>query len=149
MRDNPDKLEFNQIKHDAAVNHFDANPTPSPELAVTVRSFASVLIGQAIADGEARSAEMRRIETILRKTFYIEDVDIERFVREALNDSVEIGSLAFENALNSLRERFLPSQRRRFQDALLEVAESDGCVDDRERFFFYYVSKRLGLDHNQ
>jgi|GEM_PF-6394629 len=149
MRDNSDKLDLNQAKHDVAVNHFDVSPTPSPEMAMIIRSFASVLLGQAIADGEVRSAEMRRIQAILRKTFYISDVDIERFLREALNDSVEIGSLAFENALNSLRERFLPSQRRRFQDALLDVAESDGCVHDRERFFFYYVNKRLGLDRNQ
>ncbi|MFO0416023.1 MAG: TerB family tellurite resistance protein [Pseudomonadota bacterium] len=119
---------------------------PSPELALIVRSLASVLIGQAVADGEVHEAEMRHIERVLRKTFYLGQEDTQRFVREALNQSVEIGSLAFENALEALRERFLPHQRKRFQEALFEVAQSDGHIDERERLFSYYVSRRLGLN---
>jgi uncharacterized tellurite resistance protein B-like protein len=120
-------------------------PPPSPELALVVRSFASILLGQAVADGEVYQAEMRRIEGILRKTFYLDPADVERIMREALSESVEIGSLAFENALSTLRERFLPHQRKRFQDAIMEVSQSDGSVDEKERFLFYYISKRLGL----
>lgn len=122
------------------------NTPPSPEMALIVRSFASVLIGQAVADGEVQDAEMRRIERILQKTFYLGHEDTTRFIREALSQSVSIGSLAFENSLEALRERFLPHQRRRFYDALLEVAESDGNVDDRELHFSAYVSKRLGIE---
>jgi uncharacterized tellurite resistance protein B-like protein len=133
---------------DVAVEHLDVTPPPSPELAMIVRSFASVLLGQAVADGEVQAVEMRQIERILRKTFYLGHSDTERFVREALNESVEIGSLAFENSLEALRERFLPQQRERFQEALLEVAEVDGYVDDRERFFAAYVSRRLGITKN-
>jgi uncharacterized tellurite resistance protein B-like protein len=146
MKDNSSSDPLFERASDAPpVNDFYSLHPPSPELSVIVRSFASVLLGQAVADGEVYSAEMQRIEQILRKMFYLGAADIERLVREALNESAEIGSLAFENSLNALRERFLPHQRRRFQDALLEVAESDGSVDDRERCFFYYVSKRLGL----
>jgi hypothetical protein len=130
---------------EAVISQDTGSPPPSPELALVVRSFASILLGQAVADGEIYQAEMRRIERILRKTFYLNAPDVERFMREALNESVEIGSLAFENALSILREKFLPHQRKRFQDALLEVSESDGSVDDKERSLFYYVSKRLGL----
>jgi uncharacterized tellurite resistance protein B-like protein len=111
-----------------------------------VRSFASVLIGQAVADGEVQGVEMLHIEDILRKNFYIARADIQRLVREALTESAEIGSLAFENALCALRERFLPHQRKRVEEALLEIAKIDGYIDDKERVFFAYVSKRLGLE---
>jgi uncharacterized tellurite resistance protein B-like protein len=113
---------------------------------MVVRSFASVLLGQAVADGMVYAVEMRRIEQILRKTFYLGQADTQRLVREALSESARIGSLAFENSLAALRERFLPHQRKRFQEALVEVAESDGDVDGRERRFLSYVSKSLGLE---
>jgi uncharacterized tellurite resistance protein B-like protein len=123
----------------------DSTPPPSPELAMVVRSFASVLLGQAVADGMVHAVEMRRIEQILRKTFYLGQTDAQRLIREALSESAGIGTLAFENSLAALRERFLPHQRKRFQEALVEVAESDGQVDARERRFLSYVNKRLGL----
>jgi uncharacterized tellurite resistance protein B-like protein len=125
-----------------------ANPDhiPSPELSRLVRSFASILLAEAVADGDVQAVEMQRIGRILRKTFYLGHADTERLVREALSESVEIGSLAFENSLQTLRERFLPHQRKRFAEALIEVAESDGQVVERERHLFAYVCKRLGIE---
>lgn len=146
MKNTASDTSFDGPPTEAVVQNLDATPSPSPELEMIVRSFASILIGQAVADGEVHDAEIRQIERVLRKTFYLGSTDTQRFVREALSDASEIGSLAFENALVALRERFLPHQRQRFQEALLEVAESDGYVDDRERVFFSYVSKRLGIE---
>lgn len=137
---------LNDAAPPAALIPTDSATSPSPELAMIVRSFASILIGQAVADGEVQAVEMRHIEDILRKNFYVARADIQRLVREALTESAEIGSLAFENALCALRERFLPHQRKRVEEALMEVAKSDGYVDDKERVFFAYVSKRLGLE---
>ncbi len=145
MKDTPSNETLHERAAETGVNQTYLLPPPTPELSMVVRSLASILLGQAVADGEVYETEMRLIERILKKTFYVDDAHVERFVREALNDSVEIGSLAFENSLTTLRERFLPHQRKRFRDALMEVAESDGYVDERERCFFYYVSKRLGF----
>ena len=131
---------------DGGIKGGELVPAPSPELALIARSFASVLIGQAVADGEVRASEMRHIERVIRKTFYLAEVDAQRFVREALEQSAVIGSLAFENALETLRDKFLPHQRKRFQEALIELAESDGQIDEKERLLACYVSKRLGID---
>jgi uncharacterized tellurite resistance protein B-like protein len=146
MKHPENTLPFHDATLDTAAPHTDSSPSPSPELAMIVRSFAAVLIGQAVADGEVQAVEMRHIEDILRKNFYVARADIQRLVREALTESTEIGSLAFENALCALRERFLPHQRKRVEEALFEIAKVDGYVDDRERVFFAYVSKRLGLE---
>jgi uncharacterized tellurite resistance protein B-like protein len=145
MKDTPSNETLHEKVAKTVVNQAYLSPPPTPELSMIVRSLASILLGQAVADGEVYETEMRRIERILKKTFYVDDAHIERLVREALNDSVDIGSLAFENSLTTLRERFLPHQRERFKDALMEVAQSDGYFDERERCFLYYVSKRLGL----
>lgn len=144
MKTTPNDVLSDDPATESATRHPDT--PPSPELAMIVRSFASVLLGQAVADGEVHAAEMRNIERILQRTFYLGYEDTKRFVREALDQSVAIGSLAFENSLEALRERFLPHQRKRFCEALQEVAESDGYIDDREILFSAYVTKRLGIE---
>jgi uncharacterized tellurite resistance protein B-like protein len=146
MKTISDDVLFDEPDTCLNADHPNSPQTTSPELAMLARSFASVLLAQAVADGDVHAVEIRRIERILRKTFYIGHADTERFVREALDDSAEIGSLAFENSLETLRERFLPHQRQRFIEALMEVAESDGYVVEKELIFSAYVRKRLGIE---
>jgi hypothetical protein len=64
MKGTPGNERLRDYNTKAVICHHASTPPPSPELAVIVRSFASILLGQAVADGEVYAAEIQRIERI-------------------------------------------------------------------------------------
>ena len=130
---------------DAAEMVLEDGHVLSPPLSTIVRALATTLLAQSAADGEVLELEVRRIELLLRKIYYLTPGDVRRTVRQALKEGATLGELSVDNALTSLASRLTERQRERVIELLNEVGHSDGKLHVQELLFIRRVRERLGI----
>jgi uncharacterized tellurite resistance protein B-like protein len=111
-----------------------------------MRYTAILLLGQALIDGEVRAIELNRINQLIYRLYRVPKNEIDTITKEALYSYHELGVLAIDNSASVLHRLLSRSQKESILHHMVEIADSDGVIDNTEHALLKHVGSILKVN---
>lgn len=110
-----------------------------------MRNTATLLLGQALIDGQVAHIELNRIKQLLYRLYRASDEEISVIMKEATYGYHELGIMAVDNSASMLQKMLSRPQKEAVLHHMMEIADSDGVIDKTEHALLKHVGSILRM----